>query len=140
MCNRVSWAKKYLKLNFSKVLFMDECRGMLDGPDGWSRGWLVEGQRAPLRYRRQQGGAGVMVWGPFRVPEGVKLTSQTYTQFLDQNFFLWYRSQTRSFKQKCIFMHDHAPSHAAKFTKDYLSEKSFSGNLLMEWPPCSPDL
>ena len=102
--------------------------------DDWSREWLVEGRRIPLRYRRQQEGGGVMFWaavvgdtlvGPFRVPEGVKLTSQAYTQFLDQNFFPWYRSQTRSFKQKSIFMHDHALFHAAKFTKDYLSEKAF---------------
>ena len=149
MSNRVPWAKKYLKLDFSKVLFTDECRATLDGLDGWSRGWLVEGQRAPLKYHHQQRGRGVMFWaaiigdtlvGPFWVPEGVKLTSQAYTQFLDQNFFPWYTSQTRSFKQKCIFMHDNAPSHAAKFTKDYLSEKSFSGDRLMEWPPCSPNL
>ena len=85
MCNKVSWAKK---LDFSKVLFTDECRATLDGPDGWSRGWLAKGQTAPLRYRRQQGCGGVMFWaaivgdtlvGPFRVLEGVKLTTQAYT-------------------------------------------------------------
>ena len=53
MCIRVSWAKKYLKLDLSKVLFTDKCRATLDRPDGWSREWLVEGQRAPLRYSRQ---------------------------------------------------------------------------------------
>ena len=53
MCNKVSWEKSsYLKLDFSKALFTGECRAMLDGPDGWSREWLVQGQRASLRYRR----------------------------------------------------------------------------------------
>ena len=62
MCNRVSWAKKYLKLEFSKFLFTDKYRATLDGPGGWFRGWFVEGQRAPLRYRRQQRGEGILFW------------------------------------------------------------------------------
>ncbi|CAJ0968398.1 unnamed protein product [Ranitomeya imitator] len=98
------WAKKYLKTDFSKVLWTDEMRVTLDGPDGWARGWISKGQRAPLRLRRQQGGGGVLVWpgifkdelvGPFRVEDGVKLNSQTYCQFLEDNFFKqWYRKKS----------------------------------------------
>ncbi|KAM9811272.1 uncharacterized protein LOC133156020 isoform X2 [Syngnathus typhle] len=81
---RLQWAQDYMKTNFQTVLFTDECRATLDGPDGWSRGWLVDGHHSPTRLRRQQGGGGVMFWagimgrerlGPFRVPEGVKMTS-----------------------------------------------------------------
>ncbi|KAA8586919.1 hypothetical protein FQN60_000755, partial [Etheostoma spectabile] len=76
------WAKKYLKTDFSKVLWTDEMRVTLDGPDGWARGWISNGHRAPLRVRRQQGGGGVLVWaaiikdelvGPFRVEDGLKI-------------------------------------------------------------------
>lgn len=47
---------------FQTVLFTDECRVTLDGPDGWSSGQLVDDQRVPTRLRHQQGGGGVMFW------------------------------------------------------------------------------
>ena len=59
---RLEWAKKYLKQNFEFVLFTDECRATLDGPDGWARGWCDAKALCPQRIRRQQGGSGVMFW------------------------------------------------------------------------------
>ena len=84
------WAEKYTKTNFQQVLFTDEARATLDGPDGWANVWSPTGAAIPLRVRRQQGGGVVMFWagiigntliGPVRVPEGVKLTSQAYISF-----------------------------------------------------------
>ena len=51
---RLAWAKKYMKVDFSRVMFTDECRASLDGPDGFSRGWVSTNQTAPVRLRRQQ--------------------------------------------------------------------------------------
>ena len=34
---RLNWARKYMKLDFNKVIFMDECRTTLDGPRGTGR-------------------------------------------------------------------------------------------------------
>uniref|UniRef100_I3JDK3 Calpain catalytic domain-containing protein n=1 Tax=Oreochromis niloticus TaxID=8128 RepID=I3JDK3_ORENI len=147
---RQDWAKKYLKTDFSKVLWTDEMRVSLDGPDGWARGWTVKGQRAPVRLRRQQGGGGVLVWagiikdelvGPFRVEDGVKLNSQSYCQFLEDTFFKqWYRKKSASFKKNMIFMQDNAPSHASKYSTVWLARKGIKEEKLMTWPPCSPDL
>ncbi|KAL6468680.1 hypothetical protein MHYP_G00222040 [Metynnis hypsauchen] len=76
---RLQWAKQCMKTDFKTVLFTDECRATLDGPDGWSGGWLVDGHPMQTRLRRQQRGGGVMFWagimgreivGPFRIPEG----------------------------------------------------------------------
>lgn len=50
------WAKKHLKTDFSKVLWTDEMRVTLDGPDGWARGWINNGHRVPLRVRQGEGG------------------------------------------------------------------------------------
>ena len=38
-----------------------------------------------------------------------------------------------------IFVHDNAPSHAAK-TDEYLIKVGFKNGRLMEWPASSPDL
>ncbi|KAL6485155.1 hypothetical protein MHYP_G00072000 [Metynnis hypsauchen] len=65
-----------MKTNFQTVLFTDECRATLDGPDGWSTGWFADGHHVATRLRCQQGvvfGAGIMgreLVGPFRIPEG----------------------------------------------------------------------
>jgi len=146
---RISWARKNMKLDFSKVIFTDACRTTLDGPDGWSKGWVCNDSSIPSRLRRQQGGGGVMFWaaivgdeliGPFRVPEGVKMNSEAYVRFLTKNFFPWYRAQRRTFKLKCVFTHDNAPAHASRFTREFLASKNFKEDRLMEWPPSSPDL
>ena len=53
---RLEWGRLYMKLDFSNVIFTDEIRATLYGPDGWRRGWVVHGQRPPGVMRRQQGG------------------------------------------------------------------------------------
>ena len=67
-----------MKQDFDKVMFTDECRATLDGPDGFSRDWVLNKLDIPVRLRRQQG-EGVMFWaailgsnliGPFKVPDG----------------------------------------------------------------------
>ena len=146
---RLEFARRYMKTAFQTVLFTDECRATLDGPDGWSSGWLVNGHRVPTRLRRQQGGGGVMFWagvmgrellGPFRCPDGVKMTSEKYVEFLTAHFLPWYRKKNRIFRSKIIFMHDNAPSHAAKNTSVALGAWGIKGDKLMVWPPSSPDL
>ena len=78
-------------------------RVSLDGADGWARGWITNGHRAPLPVRHQQGGGGVLVlywqvlvWaaiikdelvGPFQVEDGLKINSQTCCQFVEDTFF-----------------------------------------------------
>ena len=147
--NRLKWAANYMKVDFSKVLFTDETRASLDGPDGWSKGWVSLGRDRHRRLRRQQGGGGIMIWagiiggvlvGPWRVPEGVKMTAATYIAFLQQNFEPWFKKQKVTFKRMMILMQDNAPSHAAKKTTAYLQQLGFCGPRKMNWPACSPDL
>ena len=110
--------------------------------------WVPNGALRPHRLRRQQGGGGVMFWagiignellGPFRVSDCVKLTAVGYFYFLKQNV-LYFKKKPLSFKNKMVFMHDNAPSHAAKLTSDFLATVSFRCEKLMIWPACSPDL
>ena len=109
--NPLSVIKQYMKLDFRRVVFTDECRATLDGPDGFSRGWLHTATEIPRRIRRQQGGGGIMFWagimhikvvGPFTVPEGVKTDSYSHQLFLQQNFESLYHGLPSNACQKFI--------------------------------------
>lgn len=120
-----------MKVDFSKVLFTDEVRVTLDGPDGWSKGWVLNVRTRHMRLRRQQGGGGTMVWagiiggrlvGPWKVPGGVKMTADAYISFLKDHLQPWLKRQRVTFRRSIIFMQDNVPSHAAKKTTEYLQQ------------------
>lgn len=73
-------------------------------------------------------------------PEGVKMTSAKYVEFLTDHFLPWYRRKNYAFRNKIIFMHDNAPSHAAKNTSASMAAMGIKGEKVMVWPPSSPDL
>lgn len=146
---RLEWVVKYLKTDFSQVFFTDECRATLDGPDGWASGWVLNKQNVGTRYRRQQGGGGVMFWagiigdqvvGPYKVEKGIKLDSVNYCSLLDRAFFPWYKALKPAAKRKFIFMQDNARSHVSKYTMDHLKKKGIGEAKIMDWPANSPDL
>ena len=65
----------------------DECRAILDGPNDFARGWVLNDLPTPTIYKRQQGESGVMFWAgivdsklvePFRVMEGIKMISENF--------------------------------------------------------------
>ena len=47
------------------------------------------------------------------------MTSVAYIAFLKGHLKLWFKSKPLSLKIKIIYMHDNAPSHAAKTTGNY---------------------
>ena len=105
-----------------------------NGPNGWSKGWVGNDRHRPLKLRRQPGGGGVVLLagiigselvGPWRVLEGVKLTAETYINFLKNNFAPWYIRKLLALKRKMIFMQDNAPSNVTKKTGEYLIRVGF---------------
>jgi len=147
---RLSWAWQYMKTDFQQVVWTDESCVTLNGPNRWARGWMLKGCELWTRVKRQNNGGGLMIWagivgstliGPFRIPQGVKINRLVYCQLLEDKFLPWLDSVPSSEKEKLIFMQDKAPSHAAKFTTEWLGNSGFkSGENLMIWPPNSPDL
>ena len=145
----VEFAVKYMKQDFNKVRFSDECRATLDGPDGFSRGWVLNKLNIPVRLRRQEGREGVMFWaailgskliGPFKLPDSKKMAAFTYTEFLEQNLIPEIHLLEPGLQNKFVFMHDNAPSHASLMARIFLRIHNFTGKRLMNWPANSPDL
>lgn len=144
---RMAFAKKHLnKVGFwERVLFTDEKKFNLDGPDGCQYYWH-DIRKDPETYsKRVAGGGSVMVWA------GVCLNGKTKIAFLEGKQTAVKYTQTLSdylcpFLQELqddhglrdpIFQQDGASIHTAKATQAFLSILNVT---TMEWPAKSPDL
>ena len=101
MQKQLVWTKTFLKLDFQKFLFSDECRATLEVPARLCRCWLRHGQSTPNRFKRQQSGDRIIFWaiiykkhliGPFRVDDCVKMDSKAYCELLKNKFLPFIRS------------------------------------------------
>ncbi|GBN51643.1 hypothetical protein AVEN_130671-1 [Araneus ventricosus] len=88
-------SKSYAKPKWQSVLFSDEKKWNLDGPDGWASYWhdLCK-EPLCLFLNRRQGGGSVMVWAAFCYNGQVSLhfasglqTPQYYTKTLEDNCY-----------------------------------------------------
>ena len=102
-----------------------------------------------MAKRRQQGGDSVIIWagivnqstiGPFKVNERFKLNCANNCNSIDKTFFALYKSESNSFKVKCVFMHNNPPLHVSKLTCEFFKHKSFTREKIMEWSLSRPDL
>lgn len=64
---RLRWAEATIReaVDFSKVIWTDENRFNLDGPDYFNYYWHDLRQQQPQRIARRLGGGGLMVWAAF---------------------------------------------------------------------------
>jgi transposase len=121
------------------VIFTDESRFSLDGPDH-IKSWQRKAGRK-VRPRRQQGGGGVLLWGMlfptgFLHVQEVKgnLNSTKYCQLLNIFALPLIRSE---YDDDFVLQQDNAPPHISERTQLFLEQK---GVTVMEWPAKSPDL
>lgn len=130
------------KLRLSiKIIWSDEKRFNLDGPDGFSGYWRDLRSDPRILSKRSFGGGGCMVWSGFssigKLPVVFirgNMNSEGYQEVL-ANFLLPYLEQWAHLE--FTYMQDNAPAHASRSTRDWLQAHQVP---LMEWPPRSPDL
>lgn len=140
---RFDFALKYIRWTqeWNSVIFSDEKKFNLDGPDGFQYYWHDLQSTPQIFSNRVQGGGSVMIWMAFcasgrtrvffidsRMNAGsyVSLLSDSLVPFVNENF-----------EKNYFFQQDNAPCHRAKTTKNWLEEKEIP---LLEWPSRSPDL
>ena len=140
---RLGWVDRYLRnpINWCKVIFSDEKRFTLDGPDGYRKRWVNINRPRRFISRFASGRQGVCVWAGFSVEGRTAIAifrdtvNAPYYQGLLFNHLLPYTDRFES--EHLIFMQDNAPPHTAKSTKEFLGRQKF---WTMDWPPNSPDL
>lgn len=142
--NRLKFARSHVQWTQTKwnsVLFSDEKRFCLDGPDGWNYYWHCAGGEELVLSRRQRGGGGIMFWGAFSafgktklvVMEGrqatkdyLKIMEEVMVPFAEENMPLSW-----------IYQQDNVPIHVSHDALNWFTEKNIR---LPQWPSRSPDL
>lgn len=140
---RVEWAEEHLRtaFDFRTVVFTDEKRFTLDGPDGFMS-YSRKGKKVH-RIRRQSRGGGVMVWGGmtfdgnfllFFVPP--KYNGVKYAFDLDTIIIPWCKAHFK--RKKWVFQQDNSRVHLETKNVKPVFEKNKVN--LLDWPARSPDL
>lgn len=126
---------------WSKVVFSDEKKWNLDGPDGMKSYWHNSKLPERVVVKRHSGGGSVMVWGAFSSAGKTELKfvdgnqdSAHYVETLGSHLLPFLREKH---VQGHIFQHDNAPSHRARNTQEWLEANNVT---TMTWPAMSPDL
>ena len=138
---RMAWAAQMVHLEdveWCSIVFSDEKKWNLDGPDGMRYRWVDTRTTEPVMMRRHSGGGSVMVWGGFcggkkteiKFLEG-KQASTDYVRTLETHLRPFIDTETQVFQQ------DNASIHVSKHTLGWFSRHGID---LLDWPALSPDL
>nr|CAD2203391.1 unnamed protein product [Meloidogyne enterolobii] len=126
---------------WDKIIWSDEKKFSLDGPDGLSSYWHDLRKEPRFFSKRNFGGGSVMIWGSFSAFGkssiafiGTRLDSIGYQKVL-QEHLIPFMNKYPSANQ--IFMQDNAAIHASRSTANWLASKNIR---VLEWPARSPDL
>lgn len=141
---RLAFAKKMLPLGqqyWHRVVFSDEKRFCLDGPDGNAYYWHDIRKEPRYMSKRHSGGGGIMVWicmsargssGPTWIQGN--MNAELYIEVLEMN---WEDATDLVEGHDMVFQQDNARPHTAKVTKEWFEKRKID---VMEWPAYSPDL
>jgi len=136
---RIEIAKQWIfdGVQFKNVIFTDEKKFNLDGPDNFCT-WINENM-ALTRNRRQCGGGGIMVHGAMGYDGYFRITkiqgNLNGTQYLE--VFQNLTSDLNARYKEFTIMQDNAPVHKCKAVTSFIAS---AGIKIIPWPARSPDL
>ncbi|CAD6193145.1 unnamed protein product [Caenorhabditis auriculariae] len=138
---RLQFARSNMATDWNKIIFSDEKKFNLAGPDGYAHYWR-DLRKDPMYFsKRNFGGGSLMVWAAFCGNGtvalsfiGTRTNSQDYQQLLAQHLLPYLRRRRRA---NMIYQQDNASVHASNSTLAWFAAKNV---VLLDWPACSPDL
>lgn len=142
---RVAWAQegKDWGAQFDEVIWSDEKKWNLDGPDGFNYYWADLRGRREHFSKRQNGGGGVMFWGAFSSRGKSELAllngKQDALAYVDtlSEFMVPFAHALHG--NEFVFQQDNAPIHTAGVVKEWFERPEVDVKTF-KWPAKSPDL
>lgn len=132
----------YWKYKWRKLIFSDEKKFNLDGPDGFSYYWHDLRTEEKIFGKRQSGGGSVMVWGAIGYLKkrplsfiSTRMDAKQYQEMVGLHFPAY---GIECAGQGWKFQQDNAPIHVARSSRTYFEEHGVS--LFENWPSKSPDM
>lgn len=139
------YLKKKLLIDNNKILFQvifsDEKKFNLDGPDGFNGYWRDLRKEEKFFSKRNFGGGSLMVWGGFcsigtlslAFPSS-RMNSEEYQEVLFDHLLPFIK---RFHRFPLVFQQDNARIHVSNSTMNWLKAQNIT---TIKWPACSPDL
>uniref|UniRef100_A0A914YW33 Tc1-like transposase DDE domain-containing protein n=1 Tax=Panagrolaimus superbus TaxID=310955 RepID=A0A914YW33_9BILA len=138
---RLNYARKNMNIDWTKVIFSDEKKWNLDGPDGFCGYWHDLRKEKRVFSKRNFGGGSTMVWGAFCSAGTLRLAfvssrmnSQDYIKVMESHLLPFLRGPRRRI---FAYQQDNAAIHVSRQSQAWFESKNVK---LHEHPPCSPDL
>lgn len=135
--DHIHWTDRW-----QKIIFSDEKKFNLDGPDGFAYYWHDLRTEPKIFSQRQSGGGSVMVWGAIGYLKKMPLTfidtrmnAQQYQDMVTP-YFPAYGYECAGFNWE--LQQDNAPIHVARSTLACFAERRI--HLFNDWPSKSPDM
>ena len=126
---------------WTSIIFSDEKKFNLDGPDGYQFYWHDLRLEKESFYSRNHGAGAVMIWARIS-HDGLtdlaflqgKQKSSDYIKVLENNLPPF---AERMYGVHYVFQQDNAPTHTSKLTRTFFQERNIN---VLSWPAHSPDL
>lgn len=140
---RLEFARRHMQwtTQWNKIIFSDEKKFNLDGPDSMSCYWHDVRSNDVQMSKRNFGGGSVMVWAAFSVTGKAqicfvppKMNSVMYNEMLEDVLITFMEEKM---DDDCVFQQDNAAIHVSRVSLEWFSEHQICR---LEWPACSPDL
>jgi transposase len=134
-----NWLKD--RMDWNTVVFSDEKKFNLDGPDGFQFYWHdLRGEEQYLS-KRKFGGGSLMVWAAFGsggkselIVINGRINSADYCQLLKNNLL---NCGKKIGGKNWLFQQDNASIHRSKASLNWINDNKIN---VLEWPSISPDL
>jgi transposase len=135
--SRLDFCRVVMNMNWSTVLFSDEKKWNIDGPDGYNYYWHDLRKEKRIYSKNLSGRNGIMVWGC------VSQYGKSALGFFETNVnSIAYQDILNNYllpfiQPNNIFQQDNAPSHSSASTINWLNVHNIN---TLAWPSLSPDL